>query len=206
MRGVDCYSHVMNSIKLALDLGEKPDIILTVFNSNIHEIEKMYNEVCLPNDLILLLNPAFEYNTVNAQNLTSENLLTIHKWAKKKLIYINEAFIQLRQDGGNHIDNPICKAGSSTIVISPENKLVLPCYHLGLEEIVINNDLEELYNSEKVQEIIKNEGRHPKCEGCTINCYMQPSFATNLNKYWFKALPSTVKYNLKKGTWKKALI
>jgi hypothetical protein len=86
---------------------------------------------------------------------------------------------------------------------SPEDKLLLPCYHLGLEQIPINGNLAEIYQSEKVQKLVALEGRYPQCEGCTINCYMQPSFAVEMNKYWWKALPSTLKYNMMKGTWKK---
>ena len=123
-------------------------------------------------------------------------------WGKKPGVYLNEAFISLRQDGGNHIEKPICKASSTTIVISPENKLILPCYHLGLEEFNIDNNLFELYQSDKIKKLVKLEGKYDKCEGCAINCYMQPSFAVQLNKYFFKALPSTLKYNFMKGTWK----
>jgi hypothetical protein len=49
------------------------------------------------------------------------------------------------------------------------------------------------------------EGRLPQCEGCTINCYMQPSFAVETSKYFWEALPSTLKYNWEKGTWKRLL-
>ncbi|MCU7376697.1 hypothetical protein PEC18_39610 [Paucibacter sp. O1-1] len=59
---------------------------------------------------------------------------------KQKNVYLNEAFIQLRIDGGNHVDDPVCKAASTTIVISPENKLVLPCYHLGLKDFPIDGN------------------------------------------------------------------
>lgn len=82
---------------------------------------------------------------------------------------------------------------------------MLPCYHLGVEEIAIENNLEQLYKSEKVQKLVALEGRLPACEGCTINCYMQPSFAVEINKYFWKALPSTIKYNRMKGTWKAML-
>jgi hypothetical protein len=90
-------------------------------------------------------------------------------------------------------------------VISPENELVLPCYHLGAQKFPIGGKLYELYKSKEVKELIALEGRLPACEGCTINCYMQPSFAVEMNSYWWKALPSTLKYNLRKGTWKKML-
>lgn len=200
-RGVACFDFLMRSIEIAKGLGERPDILFTVFDHNIAQIERVWKEICLPNDLVLILNPVFEYNAVG-NTLSKAALRALSDWADRPNVYLNEAFLTLRQDGGNHIDKPVCRAGSTTIVISPENKLVLPCYHLGLEELPIEGQLYELYRSAKVQELIALEGRHPKCEGCVINCYMQPSFAVELSKYWFQALPSTLKYNRMKGTWK----
>jgi MoaA/NifB/PqqE/SkfB family radical SAM enzyme len=205
-RGVNCFDHVMESIKIAGQFGERPDILFTVFEENIHEIEQMYTEICLPHNLVLILNPVFEYNQVDTgAGLSAASLKKLSDWGNKPLVYINEAFISLRINGGNQIDAPVCKAGSSTLVISPENKLVLPCYHLGLEELAIENRLYDLYLSSKVQELVSLEGKLPQCQACVINCYMQPSFAVEMNKYWWKALPSTLKYNRMKGTWRRLI-
>jgi MoaA/NifB/PqqE/SkfB family radical SAM enzyme len=202
-RGVDCFDHVLESIKIAKEMGERPDIIFTVFESNVHQIKDVYEQICIPNDLLLILNPVFEYNKVDTGNqLSDETLTSISSWGKQKNVYLNDAFIQLRKDGGNHIENPVCLAASSTIVISPQNELVLPCYHLGIKNFPIENNLDSLYQSSEVQKLVALEGRLPECEGCTINCYMQPSFAIEMNKYFWKALPSTIKYNRIKGTWK----
>ncbi|SHK87967.1 Radical SAM superfamily enzyme, MoaA/NifB/PqqE/SkfB family [Reichenbachiella agariperforans] len=203
MRGVACYDHVMESIQIAKSLGERPDILMTVFEDNIGEIEKLYTDVCLPNDLILILNPSFEYNEVETgSELSNQSLETLTRWGKKKNIYLNQAFIQLRRDGGNQTEKPVCKAASTTLVISPENELLLPCYHLGTKGFAIDGDLEKVYHSTEAQKLIKLEGRLPECQGCTINCYMQPSFAVEMNKYFWLALPSTFKYNWIKGTWR----
>lgn len=202
-RGVKCFDKVMESIALARQLGERPDILFTVFEHNVHQIKQLHEEICLPNDLILILNPVFEYNEVETgAGFSEKSLQEMTWWGKQKNVYLNDAFIQLRRDGGNHVDDPICLAGSTTLVISPENKLVLPCYHLGLKDFPIEGDLYNLYRSEDVQKLVALEGRLPGCEGCAINCYMQPSFAVEMNRYWWKALPSTLKYNRIKGTWK----
>ena len=123
---------------------------------------------------------------------------------QKKNVYLNEGFIRLRKDGGNQIHDPVCKAASTTIVINPNNELVLPCYHLGTKGFAIDNDLEKVYRSQEAQKLIALEGKLPACQGCTINCYMQPSFAVEINRYFWSALPSTLKYNRIKGTWKQA--
>jgi len=201
-RKVACFDFVMQSIEVATSLGERPDILFTVLEDNVHELDQVYN-LCQKNDLLLILNPIFEYNDVDAgSSLSEETLDIISEWGKEKGIYLNEAFITLRKDGGNHVVDPICKAASSTIVISPQNELVLPCYHLGIESIPLEGDLFEQYQSDRVQKLVALEGKYPECEGCTINCYMQPSFAVEINKYWWKALPSTLKYSKRKGTWK----
>ncbi|PIB36279.1 radical SAM protein [Reichenbachiella sp. 5M10] len=203
MRGVPCYDHVMESIQIAKSLGERPDILMTVFEDNIGEIEKLYTDICLPHDLVLILNPSFDYNEVETgTSLSEKSLQTLTRWGQKKNIYLNQAFIQLRRDGGNQTDSPVCKAASTTLVISPENELLLPCYHLGTKGFPIGSNLEEVYRSTEAQKLVALEGRLPECQGCAINCYMQPSFATNVNRYFWSALPSTIKYNWIKGTWK----
>jgi MoaA/NifB/PqqE/SkfB family radical SAM enzyme len=203
MRGVACFDFVMESIQLAVAMGERPDILFTVFEHNMDEIESVYQQICAPNGLMLLLNPAFDYNSVDVGNgLSRLSLEKLKKYGNKKGVYLNEAFIQLRLDGGNHTLAPVCKAASTTVVINPMNELVVPCYHLGEKTFPINNDLFDVYYSNEVKNVRALEGRLPACEGCTINCYMQPSFATQLNKYFWLALPSTLKYNYYKGTWK----
>jgi len=204
LRGVPCFDAVMQSIRIAGSMGERPDILFTVFEHNIHQIRQVWEEICLPNNLILILNPVFDYKDVQTGGQLSEATLNeLLAWGKRRNVYLNAGFVALRRDGGNHTQQPVCKAASSTLVISPENKLVLPCYHLGLEEIPIEGNLHPLYLSDKVQKLVALEGRLPACEGCAINCYMQPSFAVEMNRYWWKALPSTLKYNRMKGTWKR---
>ncbi|MEO9964687.1 MAG: radical SAM protein [Reichenbachiella sp.] len=204
MRGVACFDFVMESIQIAKSLGERPDILFTVFEENHADIAAVYEQICLPNDLVLILNPAFEYNQVGDQ-LSEKTLSILECWGKKKNIFMNQAFLELRRDGGNHTEDPVCRAASTTLVISPENELILPCYHLGERSFPIGGNLVELYRSEEVQRQILTEGRLPACEGCTINCYMQPSFTVETSKYFWKALPSTFKYNRLKGTWRHLL-
>lgn len=205
MRGVACFDFVMESIELAKSMGEQPDILFTVFEDNKEDIQAVYEKICLPNDLVLIINPAFEYNQVG-EHLSNETLDELEKWGKKKNVFLNQAFVDLRRAGGNHIEDPVCKAASTTLVISPENKLILPCYHLGEKSFPINGSLKSLYHSPEVQKQIATEGRLPACEGCTINCYMQPSFSVEISKYFWKSLPSTIKYNWMKGTWKNLLL
>jgi MoaA/NifB/PqqE/SkfB family radical SAM enzyme len=125
-------------------------------------------------------------------------LQALYNWASKPGIYLNTAFLDLRKKGGNQVQSPICKAGSTTIVISPENQLVLPCYHLGMKHIPIEGKLSESWQSQEVQALIAEEGKLPGCAGCVVNCYMEPSMAVDTGPYFWKSAPSTIKYALEK--------
>lgn len=204
-RNVDCFSHVIESVRIAKELGERPDILFTVTKESLKDVPHAH-EFCLKNDLVLILNPIFDYQGIDAQEQFSEDDFELLRlYGNKKNVFLNKGFLNLRKDGGNDVKNPVCFAGDNSVVISPENKLVLPCYHLGLEEYEIRNDLSELWDSAIVKEERSKAGVHDKCSGCTVNCYMQPSFTTHVSKYFFPSLKSTLKYNVLKGTWKQIL-
>jgi len=199
-RGVSCYDFLQKSITIALELGEKPDILFTVTDENVEEIPEIVAKMTKPNGLILILNPMFSYQQVGFE-LNKNIFEKLRKYAKLPGVYLNEAFLVLRESGGNQIDKPVCRAASTTIVISPQNELMLPCYHLGVQNLPINDQLFELWHTEEVNYYKKMEGKLPECQGCTINCYMQPSFAVEMNRYFWKALPSTIKYSLEKWVY-----
>ena len=104
-RGVACYDFVMESISVAKTLGERPDILFTVFDENIDEVKRVYDEITRPNNLMLILNPVFSYNDVGNE-LHLHTMDELSSWGKRKGVYLNDAFIALRKDGGNHIDKP----------------------------------------------------------------------------------------------------
>ncbi len=200
VRGVPCFDFVLESIRIALSLGERPDILFTVKNDNVSHIERVYEEICRPNHLILILNPIFAYNDVG-ESLSFEHFALLRRWSKKRDVYLNTAFLDLREDGGNRIDRPVCRAGTSTVVVSPENTLVMPCYHLGVKALPIAGRLYEVWHSDEARKWRQTEGKLPECEGCAVNCYMNPSFGVELNRYFFRALPSTTKYLIEKYVW-----
>lgn len=202
--GVPCFAFVQESIKVARQIGEKPDILFTVTPTNWTEIEAVYRQFAEPNKLILILNPIFAYNQVGTSALPPEAIRELRRWARRKYIYLNEAFLTLREAGGNSPYAPVCRAASATVVISPQNELLLPCYHAHEQgyKFPIQGRLYELYHSPPVRHLRKLEGRFSFCEGCVINCYMEPSFAVETNRYFWESLPSTLRYLRQKwGLW-----
>lgn len=193
-RGVQCFDNLMESLRVAISLGERPDLIFTVTNDNVGELDTLYEEFALPNKLILIVNPLFEYNSLGA-NLAEDVLDKMELYSRRPYAYLNPAFITLRREGGNDPDDPVCRAVSTTVVISPFNELVLPCYHYGLDRIPIDGRLYDLWNSDIVDEHRRLEGRHDACRGCTINCYFEPSFAAApKRRYFWQSLPSKMNY------------
>lgn len=196
-RGVACHGHFVTSLGVAKALGERPDILYTVTDDSVTGIEEVYQAFARPNGLVLILNPVFSYGGVGG-GVSEATLRELERWRGRRYVYLNQGFVALRRAGGNDTARPLCNAGHSTVVISPYNTLVTPCYHLGVEEFPIEGQLYDLWHARAVAEARSQAGRLPGCQGCAVNCYFQPAFATQLNRYFFKALPSTLKYSAEK--------
>ena len=196
IRGVNCFNSVLESIKIAKSLGEFPDILFTVTNDTYKKLPRMH-EIAAKRDLVLLVNPVFSY--FGNPGLSMEAIDFIEEYTEGKLdVYINPSFLKLRKNGGNRIEDPLCKAVSRVIVISPSNEIILPCYHFENEKINIDRPISEIQNSEKYQYFLKNEGRFDFCQGCTVNCYFEPSFAFPTNLYGLASVTSKFKYGYNK--------
>ncbi len=200
LRGIPSFHQVMESIALAKALKERPDILFTVTNQNYLQIGELW-KFCKSNQLMLIVNPAFSYG--NIDKMPDSLLAYLEQFQNKPFIYINRALHAFRKKGGNKIDNPRCKAVSSTITISPDNKLILPCFHQKIDMILIYPDLLTVMNSSKYQDYKKSEGRFSFCAGCSINCYFDPSFMHQLDKYFLLSILSKAKYVFDKHIFSK---
>ena len=194
-RGVRCFDKLMESIEVALRLGERPDLLFTVTNESYPYLDTIYERFARPNGLTLIVNPVFEYGALG-EMLREEVMQKMEAFAKQPYVYLNPAFLSLRRKGGNDPASPVCKAVTTTVVISPFNEVVLPCYHFGLEKLKIGEEgLYALWQSDAVKHHRAMEGRHEICRSCTVNCYFEPSFATSpLTPYFWQSLPSKARY------------
>lgn len=196
IRKIKCYDKVFESIAIAKSLGEFPDILFTVTNQTFKHLPKMY-ELAQKHNVVLLVNPVFSY--FGNEGLSDEAIDYIGKFCGGKInIYMNDSYLKLRKTGGNHIESPLCKAVSRVVVISPENELLLPCYHFQNKKIKIDDSISAIRESDEVKYYKKMEGRFEFCEGCTVNCYFEPSFAFPTNIYGILSLSSKMKYGYQK--------
>ena len=195
MRGVSCFEKIVESVGIARQLGEQPDILFTVTNENFLQLPAVY-EMTREWGLVLMINPIFSY--FNDLGLSIEALDFIESFARQPRTYLNPSFITLRRQGGNDPDSPLCKAVSRVIVISPENEILLPCYHFYQDKIPVGQSLQAAWSSPQVDEHRKMEGRHEFCKGCAINCYFEPSFAFPTNMMSLATVPSKIRYGFDK--------
>jgi MoaA/NifB/PqqE/SkfB family radical SAM enzyme len=196
IRKVNCYNSVLKSIDIAKSLGEFPDILFTVTNDTYMKLPQMH-QLADKYGLMLIVNPVFSY--WGNPGLSNEAMNFIEDYVKGKFnIYMNPSFIKLRRAGGNNTAKPLCKAVSRVIVISPDNEIILPCYHFENKKIKIDKPVKEIRDSSELKYYEKMEGRFDFCSGCTVNCYFEPSFAFPTNSYAIGSIPSKIKYSFNK--------
>ncbi len=191
LRGKNVFDSLMLAIDTALALGETPDILYTVTQENIGQLENLAR-FAGKLGLMLIINPVFSH--VQQHQLAEGTLQRIESFRKLPYVYINSAFHQLRRMGGNNPENPRCRVTTSTIVISPDNHLLLPCFHHHQYKIPVNNSLYSLYHSDKIKDYKNMEGKYDFCSGCVMNCYMDPSFLYKADSYLTKSLWSKTRY------------
>jgi len=195
IRGKGSFAKVMESIEIAKKLGEQPDLLFTVTESNYKAIETLA-DFAEEQNLILIVNPIFKYNK---QKLINSKILDyVEKFQKNPYVYQNRAFHRLIRSGGNKRSFPRCRAVTSTIVISPTNEVLFPCFHFQQLALPIKGNLKQVRKSQKAKLFKKQQGTYPLCEGCTINCYFDPSFLYKLDRYFLLSLSSKMKYGYDK--------
>ncbi len=187
-RGVKIFDTLVESVKIAHSLGEKPVLNHTVTAQNFDRIDEV-GQLGQELGARVWLNPAFTaYENYNSKkNPTHEMVLAIERSAKKyPNVGYNRAALAFIEDGGNDTKNPRCKAVDAVIAISPDDQLLLPCYHFAQKGVPINGKLYDLYKkSEEVDEFRQSQGKLSVCEGCTVWCYLIPSFFMGIDKYWW---------------------
>ena len=200
-RGINGYEKVIESIKLAQSLGETPSIISTATPDSLPGMEKVV-KLAQELGIIMYLQPVFDY--CDNETLRADGIEQIKKLAQYDNVDVNWAFMQFYLDGGNQRAKPRCRAVSSVVVISPDDHLLLPCYHMHDERLKIQHEngrsnLDEMWHSPPVQEKKKKEGSWSFCQGCTIWCYFEPSFYWPPDRYFFLHMKS-------KASWARKVI
>jgi len=196
LRGKNSFRSVMKAIEIALNLGEKPDLLFTVADENIESLHGM-SELALKWQLMLIVNPVFSY--FENPGLSQKHITVLRSFLGKPYVYINRAHLNFMEVGGNNINFPRCRSVSSTVVISPDNQLLLPCFHHTRTKVLITNNLYDILQSNLLANERMKEGTYTFCKGCTISCYLDPSFHFKFDRYFALSILSKAEYLF----WKK---
>ena len=173
IRATKSFHLALEALAVARKLRQPLYISHVVTNESYDSVDEMIR-FAKDQGAILYLNPCFSF--FGNEGLDTEKAKGLVKYFGMPSVIVDRAQLALITSGGNHREDPVCKAVSSTVVISPENQLWLPCYHFKHEAVPIENNLYEIYkHSEVVARAREMEGRHEFCEGCTVYCYMRNS-------------------------------
>lgn len=170
---IKSFHLVLQALKTARKCGQALYISHVVTNQSYDKIDDMIR-FAKEQGAILYLNPCFSF--FGNEGLAPEKALGLMRYFGSPNVILDRAQLKLIASGGNDPEAPVCRAVTSTVVISPENELWLPCYHFRKHGLPINNRLFDLYRNAPVVQAAKLlEGRYDFCEGCTVYCYMRSS-------------------------------
>lgn len=191
VRGVKCYDSFIQSLETAKKIQQKVTLLHTITDENVHELDEII-KFAQNRRTPIKLNPCFSY--FDNSGLHVKYIDILKNAQKEPYVCADLAHLEFIKDGGNKTSRPLCKAISSCVVISPDNCLMLPCYHKCSHKLKIDNNLCELYFSAQTREMKKNEGKWKFCENCAIYCYMRSSFYRSFpSRYFFLYFKSQIK-------------
>lgn len=161
-RGVKIFDTLVESVQIAHSLGEYPVLNHTVTAQNYDRLSEVA-ELGQRLNARIWLNPAFTaHSNYNAKKNPTPAMVAAIETAAKKYSNLgyNKAALAFIEAGGNDTNNPRCKAVDAVIAISPNDELLLPCYHFAQKGIAIAGRLYEMYRqSEEVDEFRQSQGK-----------------------------------------------
>ena len=158
IRAMKSFHLALEALAAARRLRQPLYISHVVTNASYGNVDEMVR-FARDQGAILYLNPCFSF--FGNEGLEAEKAQGLVKYFGKPGVIVDRAQLSLIGAGGNNREDPVCRAVTSTVVISPENKLELPCYHFKNDAIPIDGKLFDLYTySEAVQQAKQLEGRH----------------------------------------------
>jgi MoaA/NifB/PqqE/SkfB family radical SAM enzyme len=195
IHGVKSYDLVIKSVSIAKKYHLTPDLLFSYSNENIDHFKGVAH-FAHRKRIVVILDPLF--TLTGPDSVSPQTHEKAKKFAQSRGVYLNHAHLHLRSQGGNHVREPVCKAVETTIVILPDNKLALPCYHHRSVSVPIEGNLYELLKQSMREEAIRKQGTYSFCEFCHINCYFDPSYTiSKLNLFWL-SMKSKFKYSFDK--------
>jgi MoaA/NifB/PqqE/SkfB family radical SAM enzyme len=186
IRGIAHFKKAVNAMKHAISIGEVPMIKATVCESNVNDLEA-FADVAKRIGVLVEFNAELAYFGIPPLDRTGIDKILAMK--RHPNVIISKPHLQFMINGGNDPRRPQCQIGRNMVVIAPENSLYFPCMHMVQERVPLKNgSIRETIEQMRQDGLVDKAGRLPFCHHCTIPCYMEPSYTTNIDKYfvpWF---------------------
>jgi MoaA/NifB/PqqE/SkfB family radical SAM enzyme len=195
LHGVASFDSVLRSISAAQKHNLVPDLLFTYSDDNIDAFEGVYR-LARAQKLIVILDPLFSLDGRDSVSIATHS--RARAFSRRAGVYLNTAHLRLRRAGGNRINAPRCAAAASTIVILPDNRLALPCYHHNTYAVDIGDSLSRALQHPHRADALRHQGRYPFCQGCHINCYFDPSYLYRPDLLLVRSLWSKWRYSWRK--------
>ena len=197
IRGVKCFDAAIAGIKLATSLGEQPMIKATVCKENVADLEA-FAGLAAKLGALIEFNAEFAY--FGNPPLDDTGIAAIKKVARHPNVIISRPHLQFMLDGGNDPRRPRCPIGKNVIAIAPDNGIYDPCMHLALNRVpLVNGDLAATLEAMRASGSFEKAGRYSFCSGCTIPCYMEPSYYATVDKYFLPCYAGRLEYLAKRA-------
>jgi MoaA/NifB/PqqE/SkfB family radical SAM enzyme len=158
-RGIECFQIVIEGIKLAQKLGQRPIIKFTMTRDSVQHLPDMVN-LAESLNVCLYLNPVYDF--YGTQGFEGSTLRYVRYYFQRKSVLLNLAVLEFVKARGNRMLFPRCRAKETTVTVLPDGTQVAPC----------------LYNQGGRQ------GRENICSSCMRWPYMLPSFSKGIDKYF----------------------
>jgi len=191
LRQDNSYDYVIRSLDIARELGEHYQIIFVLTNDNADLLPGMI-ELCQEKQCILKVQPEWEY--FGNDGVSVEHIQKAREVAFQKNVYVNWAELAVFEQGGNQIENRVCKASNAVLAISPDGYLLYPCYHKIAQRVKFDWNIVDFFKTERWKQMQEKAGKFKFCDDCSNLCYIHPSFYYSFNRNTVLSSLSDIRY------------
>ena len=200
IRGTSCFNKFTESVGIAKSLGKVPVINFTATRDTIRFLPEMA-ELASSHGLLLWINPVFDLEKLEGFTKETVDYVKYYTWHKN--VAFDLASLELASSFGNSRTRPRCRAYDTTVTITPDGDLMLPCFKNKGGKVKINGTIKSTLQA--AREFKFSQGKMDICSGCMMWSYMIPSFFSGLDKYFFLNLRSIISLYWKEHRLRKEL-
>ena len=184
-RGQECFQEAVDSLAAANYFGKRPIINFTITRDSIRFLPEMA-ELAENNKALLNVSPVHHCEGLDGFERISVDYIL--RYASNSNVMIDRQAMSYLKQGGNRVASPACRVSDNHIFISPDDRLMLPCFFGQQSAVPIEGKLEDIYRSDIVRGYKKLQGRFKACDGCVDPSGIDRSAAGRLRSFIKKSI------------------